>query len=270
MRLGIGSYAFAWAAGVPGNPPRQPIGPFDLLESACCLGVRVAQFCDNLPLSKLTPDELNRFEDRARSAGVIIELGTRGLDPKNLRFHLNLCRRFNAPFLRLVIDSHGDEPTPAEAVDRLRPIAREFSAAGVRIAIENHDRFTSAALAWIVTQLGPENAGICLDTVNSLGALEGPQVVVETLGEWTLCLHVKDFTIRRMEHNMGFLVEGCPAGQGRLDLPWLLKALEHCPNRFNAILETWVTPGDSLDETIARERSSTEQGVRYLRGLIPD
>ena len=89
-------------------------------------------------------------------------------------------------------------------------------------------------------------------------------------GPLTLCLHVKDFTVRRVSHNMGFVVEGCAAGQGRLDVPWLFKALHGVPNPFNAILETWVTPSDSLDETIARECAWAEDGIRYLRTLAPD
>jgi len=122
----------------------------------------------------------------------------------------------------------------------------------------------------VVGQLGRERVGICLDTVNSFGALEGPEVVVQNLGPLTLCLHVKDFTIRRVSHQMGFVVEGCAAGRGRLNVPWLLEALKPCPHPGNAILETWVTPGDSLDETIRRERAWAEEGVRYLRGLISD
>ena len=38
-------------------------------------------------------------------------------------------------------------------------------------------------------------------------------------------LHVKEFTIHRVDHQLGFVIEGCPAGQGRLDVPWLLREL---------------------------------------------
>jgi sugar phosphate isomerase/epimerase len=155
-------------------------------------------------------------------------------------------------------------------VARLRPFLPDLAEAGLRLAIENHDRFSTRTLVWIVEQLGVERVGICLDTVNSFGALEGPEQVVKALGPHTLCLHIKDFVVRRVSYQMGFVVEGCPAGRGRLDVPWLLEALQTCPCPFNAILETWVTPGDSLAETIHRERAWTEEGVRYLRGLIRD
>jgi sugar phosphate isomerase/epimerase len=120
-------------------------------------------------------------------------------------------------------------------------------AAGVKLALENHDRFDSRTLAAIVVELGTEHAGVCLDTVNSFGALEGPAIVVPTLAPYTLSLHVKDFTVRRPPHQMGFVVEGCAAGAGRLDLPWILGVLRAAGRDVNAILETWVTPGP-LDE----------------------
>lgn len=270
MRLGVGSYAFAWAIGVTGHPPARPMTAFDLLNEAARLGVGLVQICDNLPLTSFSPNEIERLEQCARDLNIQIELGTVGLDPENLGAYLQLARRFKCPFVRLVVDSPGDEPAPEEIVSRLRPVVAEFSAANVRLGIENHDRLRSRALAWIVEQLGPANVGICLDTVNSFGALEGPEVVVQTLAPFTLCLHAKDFTIRRVSHRMGFVLEGCPAGQGQLDIPWLLSQLAISPHPFNVILETWVTPGNTLDETIARERAWTGTGAKNLRKLIPD
>lgn len=270
MRLGLGSYAYAWAIGVPGHPPARPWTAFDLLDEAARLRVGLVQFCDNLPLTQLAPADLDRFEARARELEIQIELGTLGLHPENLRAYLRLARRFACPFVRVVVDSPGDEPTPEEIVARLHPLAMEFNAAGVKIALENHDRLKSRTLAWIIEQLGPERAGVCLDTVNSFGSLEGPEVVVGTLGSHTLCLHAKDFTIRRASHRMGFTLEGCPAGQGQLDVPWLLRQLASSPHPFNVILETWVPPDHTLAATIVRERTWTETGKNFLRALIPD
>jgi len=268
MKLGIGSYALAWAIGVPGHPPARPLTAFDLLAEVARLGVRLVQICDNLPLTKLAPADLDRFEERARELAIQVEVGTLGLNPENLRAYLELARRFHCPFVRVVVDSPGDEPTPEEIVSRLCPLVSEFAAADVRLAIENHDRLRSGTLARIVEQLGSEHVGICLDTVNSFGALEGPEAVVQTLAPFTLCLHAKDFTIRRVSHRMGFVLEGCPAGAGQLDVPWLLRQLAASPHPFNVILETWVPPGNTLEETITRERAWTEAGKNYLRTLI--
>ncbi|MBM3878438.1 MAG: sugar phosphate isomerase/epimerase [Verrucomicrobia bacterium] len=269
MKLGLSTYAYAWAIGVPGHPPARPMDLFGLLAEAERLGTRVLQVCDNLPLTGLTSAELDEFERRAGASGIAVEVGTRGLQPDNVLTHLRLAQRFHSPFVRIVTDSAGDEPSPEEVVARLRVFVPEFQRAGVRLALENHDRFTARTLAWIIERIGTNHAGICLDTVNSFGALEGPEVVVETLAPYTLNLHVKDFTIERVSSKMGFILTGCPAGEGRLNLPWLLERLGTAGREVNAILELWPPFGPTLDDTIARERAWAEASVRNLRKLIP-
>ena len=64
MRLGVGSYTFVWAVGVPGfEQPQQPLTAAKLLELAAELGIGVVQIADNLPL-----DRLSGAERRARWA----------------------------------------------------------------------------------------------------------------------------------------------------------------------------------------------------------
>jgi L-ribulose-5-phosphate 3-epimerase UlaE len=67
---------------------------------------------------------------------------------------------------------------------------------------------------------------------------------------------------------MGFVVEGTPAGQGRLDVPWVLGRLREFGRECNAILELWTPPEADIDATIAKEQAWAEASVRYLRTLI--
>jgi sugar phosphate isomerase/epimerase len=271
MKLGLSTYTYTWAMGVPGHPPASPLTARGLIERALQLGVRVVQFADNLPLAKQPRKELDALIASASEQRMELELGTRGIgDSTNLFEHLELARRVGAPFLRVVVDSHGHEPSPKECVTVLRPFLPRFADAGVKLAIENHDRFTAETLAGIVEQLGKDQVGVCLDTANSFGAMEGPEIVVKTLAPYALNLHVKDFTIRRVSSQMGFVIEGCAAGQGRLNVPWLLAELRAARRDVNAILELWTPFGSTLDETLARETAWAEQSVRYLRRLIPE
>jgi len=115
-----------------------------------------------------------------------------------------------------------------------------------------------------VRRLESTHVGICLDTVNSLGALETPEPVVETLAPLTVCLHVKDFAMDRTAHRMGFAVRGAPAGKGRLDIPWILRQLPANKN-VSVILEQWPPWDTSVEKSILIEQEWAEQGVEYLR-----
>ncbi len=167
-----------------------------------------------------------------------------------------------------MIDTADHHPAPNEVIATFRALMPDFERAGVTLAIENHDRFKVQVLIDILHQLDSARIGICLDTVNSFGAGEGVETVVEALAPYVVNLHVKDFTIHRHRHMLGFEVEGTPAGQGMLNLPWLLGRLRDYGRDPNAILETWPPPENDLARTIQKENAWVQESIRYLRTLI--
>jgi sugar phosphate isomerase/epimerase len=241
----------------------------DLLDRAAELGVHLVQVADNLPLHELSDSGLDRFEDRMARLGIRVEVGMRGIAPDHLRTYLHLAQRLGSPILRAVIDTAAHRPPEDEIVDTLRALMPEFERDGVVLAIENHDRFTARTLVHILERIGSDHIGICLDTVNSFGALEGPDVVVDVLGPWVVNLHIKDFRISRATHMMGFTIEGCPAGQGRLKVRRLLERLGALGRDPNAIIELWTPPEETLAETIAKENAWAVESIAYLRQHIP-
>lgn len=257
MQLGIGSYTFTWAVGVAGFVPKQPLSIDQLLDEAHRLGVKRVQFCDNLPLL------YTNFKTE-----VAIEVGTRGLTVINLLNYLEVCRRFHSPFLRVVIDEAGYHPSEQEVIAVIQTVIEEFKQANVILAIENHDRFMVASLIRIIQQTDPQWVGICLDTANSLGAGEGIEEVVKALAPYTVNLHVKDFTIKRAWHNMGFVVEGCPAGKGMLNVPWVLEQLRPYHRCISATLEIWSNPDTTIEATIEKEAAWAKESILYLKTLV--
>ena len=67
MKLGISSYTFPWAIGLPGAKPNHPLKPLQLLEKAQELGVGIVQFGPNMPLDKLPEKELREVVKHAGS-----------------------------------------------------------------------------------------------------------------------------------------------------------------------------------------------------------
>ena len=268
MKLGIGSYAYYWATGAPGYPPPSPLTAHDLIDKAAALGVRLVQIDDNLPLHTLSSPEVEALAAHARNMSIELEIGTRGIQPELLRQYRALASSVGSRIVRTVIDAVGHHPSPDEVVATLKAIIPDYESAAITLAIENHDRFRARTLAQIIERIGSDHVGVCLDTVNSFGALEGPEVVVEVLGPLCVNLHVKDFRVRRADHLMGFVVEGTPAGQGMLDIPWLLDSLtKHDPN---VILELWPPPEPDLAATIAKEDQWVIESIAYLRQHIRD
>jgi hypothetical protein len=69
---------------------------------------------------------------------------------------------------------------------------------------------------------------------------------------------------------MGFMLTGTPAGQGMLDVRWLMGRLREHGREFNAILELWPPLEPDMAATIRKEADWAAASVGYLRGLIPD
>jgi len=269
--LGLGSYAYAWAIGVQGyTQPQNPMDVFAFVRRANELGLHLVQIADNLPLHELNADQRKAIVEETQKLEIAVEVGIRGIQPENVRQYLAIAREFQSPILRVVVDAANFEPEHDEIIEIVRGLLPELEATNVILAIENHDRFKAQTLKAILDAIDSPFVGICLDTVNSFGSLEGPEIVVNTLGPYVVNLHIKDFHIGRIDHNMGFLLQGTPAGKGMLDIPWLMNKLNDFGRGYNAILELWPPPENDMEATIRKENAWAEESVQLLRQWIQD
>ena len=268
MKLGIGTYTYMWAIGMPGSVPSAPMRPMDLLRRAHELGVNLVQYGPNLPLSDLSEAELTALLDQASKWNIEFELGTKGLQLDHLRSQLQLAQRVGAKLLRTVPEyERSTGITEASLEQQLRAVMPDLELSGVRLAVENAT-IQSSVLASVLDRIGCPMLGITLDTVNSLAIPEGTDEVVRNLARHTQCLHVKDFSVSRIWHMMGFTVEGTPAGAGQLNIPRLLQSLADAGATPNAILELWPPQQESPAATIALEEVWARQSVAWLRQHI--
>jgi len=247
--------------------PDRSFSAFDLVNRTLDFGLDCLQIGDNLPLHRLPESEGRELKALLTKNDLRLEIGARGLTEKRLRDYIGLAAYYQAPLLRFVTDLDGYEPTTHTIIAIIRGALPELRNAGITLGIENHDRFKAADLSAVLTAVGEPTVGICLDTVNSLGAGEDLERVVSELAPFTVNLHVKDYTISRPTHQMGFVVKGAPAGQGMLDLPQLLDRLSAYGRCESAILEQWVPPDDSLNATINREEQWAIESIQYLKRL---
>jgi sugar phosphate isomerase/epimerase len=265
MKLGISSYTYTWAVGVPGSMPEDPLSVCGLLEKAYSSGIKLVQLADNLPVEKLTEDELELLLDYSVEKGISLEMGGRGLTPEHTMECLLAAQIIRSPILRMVIDSTGYKPSITEIKGIIKDLLPEFRSRRIRLAIENHDRLKAREFAEIIDTAGSEWVGICLDAVNSMGAGEGFETVSDILIPYTINLHIKDFTIRRVSHKMGIIIEGAPAGKGMLNIPDLLFRTSQNGLCQSAILELWTPPEPEIESTVLKEEKWAQESLNYLK-----
>lgn len=268
MRLGVSSYAFTWAVGVSGSLPQTPWSALNLVEKAAQLGVSCVQIADNMPLDQFSSDQLAELIHFADSKNIALEVGMRGMRLNKMSSYLDIAVQCRSPLLRIVIDESGFEPGMDNVLGVLKEFAPELEQTGIVLAIENHDRFKASEFVHMIEATGSAHVAICLDCVNSLGAGEGLETVVERLAPFTVNLHVKEYSVARVWHKMGFVVEGCPLGQGMLNLDYVLSRLT--PRCQSAILEQWTPPGETLEATLEKEDKWATESIDFLKNKIKD
>jgi len=279
MKLGIGSYAFMWSIGFKGpNPaypgkearPTHPMTALGLLQKACELGVHLVQTGPNLPLDKLPEAELEEFIQFAKSWGIELELGTRGLDYDHLVRQIALAKRIGARLIRTLPEIGGVYATQGRLIPPVvRQVVLLLEREGIKLGIEN-GRTPANELRAAMDEIGSPNVGVVLDMVNSLAVPEGWKEVTRALAPHAVCVHYKDFTIRRAWHMMGFICEGVPSGKGLVQIDWLLGELRASRHDFNVIIELWPPEQATIDETAALEQDWAVESVPYLRQYIPN
>lgn len=268
MKLGLSSYAYGWAAGFAGFDPPCPLDSFGLIERTIEVGGTLLQLHDNVPLDQFDEAVLKDIRRAADDAGLELHVGTRGLKLKRIERYLEICRHLRSSLLRVVIDDAGYEPDVACVMGLLKELAPKLG--DVCLAIENHDRFAANTLRMIIKSLDHPKIAICLDTANSIGAGEGLQTVTEHLLPYTVNAHIKDITIKRIDTKMGFMVQGCVAGEGVLNIPNLLQQLKDAPRCESICLETWVPRAASPLQTLEDEAACVKRSMSYLHNLLDD
>ena len=268
MKLGISSFTYGWAVGIEGNMPQKPMTEQDLIAQTLYFGLHCLQIGDNLPVHTFSKERLENFKNQLVLNNIRIEIGARKMTAEHLQTYLDLAYFLGAPLVRFIIDGDDYEPTIEEVVSTIKNTLPFLHQHQISIGIENHDRLKANELASIMEKIGDKYVGICLDCVNSMGAGEGLEYVAEILAPYTINLHLKDFTVQRLSHKMGFKVLGAPAGTGLTNVPFLLDKVSNYGRCQSTILEQWVVPEKDTAASIEKEKAWAEQGITYLKNFI--
>jgi sugar phosphate isomerase/epimerase len=267
-KIGVGSWTFPWATGtVQDQRPTSILTPVDVVQRTIDIGVHVVHFLDNLPLDSFDNQMLDRARDLAQENSIDVEVGTRGTEPEHLRKYLSIAQRMGARLLRTMGGWH-KAPAPVDQIKaNFRQVLPEFTDAGVRIALENYEAYSTSDIAAIVREIDNAALGVCLDLTNSFAAMESADEILENLAPFTISVHLKEFTVERLEFLMGFAFRGKPTGQGVLPLTKIFETLLANSRKANVIVEQWPPFQENLEKTMEMEFEWAREGVEHLAAM---
>ena len=177
------------------------------------------------------------------------------------------------PWTRQLADS-------ADFIRGLGPVLRQH---GSRIDLETHGDSTTFELVRLVEEVGPDIAGICLDTANVLCHCEDPLRAARRAAPYTHLTHTKDAVV--FFTDSGYRRQTLPPGRGALDWERILPALAACaPDLpmsiedhkwlfdFHCFEKRWLAlhPDLALDEFAAFMRLVWQCQKRFLSGELAD
>lgn len=260
--IGLSTYAFFWQHS---NLAPAPLSLGDMLRSTRDQGVELFQICDYAPVLSYSAAELRELRVLADDLGIGLELGTRGVAPDHLTSVLGLAEVLGATTVRSMINTAEYQPTLTEAESLLRTVLPAYEAAGVTVALETYEQVQSHDLVSLIEAVASPNLGICLDPANSVAALENPRDVIDRCAPYVANIHAKDFAFTRRGGWVGFTLEGAPLGTGLLDYDYLLEKVNPAERGINQVIEHWLPLGDTIDGTIALEKTWNSSNLHYLR-----
>jgi sugar phosphate isomerase/epimerase len=219
--VGLNPYGLAYTLGLQGDPGS---GLDGFLEIADEIGARVvelhAPWLDGLDLAALA----ERLGDRV----PVVSCGLDGGDDAALDAAVALGARIvRMPLSRVLQgDRHAaDWPVLVAGVrERLARLAPRAAAAGLSLAIENHQDFTSAELLAFCEEAG-DAVGITLDTGNAFPVAEAPLDFARTVAPRVRHVHLKDYRVQFTAE--GYRLVRCAIGDGAVPFGELLEILGH-------------------------------------------
>ncbi|HZU14332.1 MAG TPA: sugar phosphate isomerase/epimerase family protein [Chloroflexota bacterium] len=159
---------------------------------------------------------------------------------QSIRDGIDMARRLGTPRLRIFSGSEKDGVTAEDGVgwivEGLRSVAPYAEEQGVTLVLENHGLFAGRAdqVRRIIESVGSPALRANLDTGNFLLVNQDPVEAVRELAPLAAYVHLKDF--RRLPPGAesaeaytgidGTRYEGTVIGEGDVDLPGVLSALE--------------------------------------------
>ncbi|HCG64620.1 MAG TPA: hypothetical protein DEZ27_12725 [Sphaerochaeta sp.] len=260
MEIGLSSYSYRWAI----LSKKMDLRGF--LDRSLSMDLSCVQICENLPFHLVSPAERMAIRDEYASR-LRIETGFRGHDPKQLQRALEATAELGGTMMRLVVEEVDEEELDIDkAIADLKSVIPLLDKLRIDLSLENHFVLKPVDLVAILKALDSPRVSICFDCFNSIVQNIGTYQALEDVVQHISRIHVKDVQIRRV--GTGFLISGCPMGEGILELETVQAILATHGKAPSYYLEGWIDQLETEEETLAFEDKVNNDGINYLRRNI--
>jgi len=202
------------------------------------------------------PRLTNTIEEGVQIAHKLgADLGKVSLDIRRPRPLYGSC--FHPNVMRQLCDVYD------EIMAALPPIEKN----GVKVALENPTETVADEIIWLIERINHPMVRACVDTVNSMGVLENPEVAVEKLAPYAISNHFCDHKLDRDQFGIRF--HGVALGDGDID----------CVKTYNTIKELsptdritfeieWDIGDDTLEVAREKEMDACIRSIKYAREVL--
>ena len=246
LQVGLNPYGLTYYLGLQGhgtpraNPDGRGLDGF--IEIAREIGARTIEL-HNPWLTAMSDEELAALRRRLATLGLVPIIAS-GLMHEPEGAALRPAVALGAKTIRLVLTRLlcGDRNAlgaewpllVARVRDGLRRYAAEAAAAGVTLAIEDHQDFNSQELVELCDEAGA-NVGICFDIANAFSVGEAPIDFTRRAAAKVRHIHLKDYNVQFTDE--GYRLVRCAIGDGAVPFREVIAILAEHHEALTATLE---------------------------------
>lgn len=262
----------------------QSIDLFKLMDYAVEWGLD-GLHVTNVDLVSLEPEHLAKVKKAAEDHGLYLEYNVSFNAPCDPRVNSTVkdallnAKAIGADLVKFSLDIDRPHPLYGSSFDPdvMKQLSKRYDEfkenlplldkLGLTMSIENHCDMYADEVIWLVDKLNNPNVGACVDTMNSLNVLEGPEECINKLAPYANCVHFCD--IKLVVDPDGLHSIGCPIGQGDIDTAKVLRTLREKSNVKRITFEVESEIGDkTLEEAQENEMKACKESIDYLRNTL--
>lgn len=289
MKLGLHTYTLhLWGLGqnwgIQADPRPKVINLIQLMDLAGEWGLNGLHItgCD---LESKDDDRLAEVREAAEGRDLYLEYNysrDEEFDPRltdTVEDGIRIAHKIGADLAKLSLDIRRPRPLYGscfhpevmrqlcDAYDEIKAALPLLEETGVRLAVENHTETFADEILWLIRQVDHPLVGACLDTVNSMGVLENPEVAVEKLAPFAFCNHFCDHKLTRDQFGIRF--HGVALGDGDIDCEKVYKIIrEQSPTDRITFEIEWDMGSDSLETAREKEMEACIKSIQYARDVL--